>query len=290
MARNANIPRLPAAVDSLELSKQQKDICSMILCHHLDSQAIGKRLGIPPKVVRNQVGRIWQKAGNKAHKTVNTTPQRVNHAQNAPVPDALTLGMLFSTQTQKIAYLNKHLGLGNQQIAEVLGVAPSSVKQVLCRSKTQTFSRQFGEPVSINASCPPRNPIEDEVLFAGAKMFYNKFVTGKNTAPAREVYRGLHLTGQGGREGARIVLGDRAKMVRLLSELSRQRGEAAQIISVDEDDHETLRACRHVLGTHFKQILPGHYKPKDGGAIGRLRAALQSAVGPSESAAEEAGR
>jgi DNA-binding CsgD family transcriptional regulator len=275
VARAAKAPRLPENLAALDLSKQQRQICSMILEQHLDSVEIARRLKITPKTVRNQVGRIWEKAKNSAHKSVNSPPVRVNHAQNAPITE--TLAANFSTQVQKIAYLN-HLGFRNRQIAEILGIKDSNVRQVLSRSKRQKVSRKFTEPVPIGAEARLRNPIEEAVLQDGARMFYNKFVSGTNKAPTREVLRGLHLTGQGGREGARIVLSDRARVMRLLAELSHCKDAKGQIVRVNEEDKIVRHVCGGILSAHFTQILPGHYKPKDGIAMALLQNTLQASI------------
>ncbi len=275
IAKTAKIPQLPEDFESLDLSKQQKQICAMVLQEHLSSVEVAKRLQTTPKAIRIQIGRIWQKAENKTNKMVNAQSSGVNHAQNTQDPEAIKAR--FSTQVQRISYLNQ-IGFKNRQIAEVLGIKDSNVKQVLSRSKRQTISRRFLEPVPINPSVRPRNPVEEAVLLDGARMFYNKFVSGTNKAPAREVLRGLHLTGQGGREGARIALGDRARIMRLLSALSHCKDVRSEIVRVDEDDREVRRVCGAVLSKHFKQILPGHYKPKDGVAIALLRSTLQSSV------------
>lgn len=275
IARKAKIPELPHDYDSLDLSKQQRLICAMVLHEHMTAKEIAQRLKTTEKAIWNQIGRIWQKAENKSNKSVNTGSPGVNYCQDTVTPQALAAK--FSTQVQKIAFL-KAIGFKNKQIAEILQIKDSNVRQVLSRSKRQKVSRKFTEPIPINPEYRPRNPVEEAILLDGARMFYNKFVAGTNTAPAREVLRGLHLTGQGGRDGARIVLTDRAKIIRLLAELSRCKDAKFQIIRVDEDDKTVHQVCGDILRTHFTQILPGHYKPKTGLAIDMLQSTLEASI------------
>ncbi len=275
IAKKAKVPNLPRNCEALDLSRQQKQICAMVLREHLTAKEIAKRLNTTEKAIRNQIGRIWQKAENKTNRSVNTGGRGVNYCGETVTPEALRAK--FSTQVQKIVYLNA-IGFKNKQIAEILQIKDSNVRQVLSRSKRQTVSRKFTEPIPINPEPRFRNPIEEAVLVDGGRMFYHKFVAGTNKAPTREVLRGLHLTGQGGRDGARIVLGDRARIIRLLAELSRCNDSRNQIIRVDEDDKIVRKACGTILSNHFTQILPGRYKPKNGLAIEMLQSTLRAAV------------
>lgn len=273
IARKPTLPRLPKNCEALDLSKQQKLICRMVLHDHLTAAEIAKRLNTTPKAIRNQIGRIWSKA-EKTNKSVNNTGQGVNHACTTVAPEVLQA--VFPTQVQKIVYL-RSIGFGNRQIAEILGISDANVRQVLSRAKRQKVSRSFGAPIPIGPQPRPRNPIEEAVLLDGARMFYNKFVAGTNNAPTLEVLRGLHLTGQGGKQGAKLVLSDRAKIMRLLAELSYCKDPTMRLVRID-DDPFVRRACGKVLNTHFTQVAPGHYKPKDGKAIPLLRSTLESAI------------
>jgi DNA-binding transcriptional regulator YdaS (Cro superfamily) len=249
----------------------------MALTEHLDAVEMARRLNVSPSCVRNQIGRIWLKAEDETNKKrVNTSPRRVNYNQIASqeLPDAGALRERFATQVQRITYL-KRLNLKNRHIAEILGIKESNVKQVVSRVRAQKMSRSFMEPVSVDPVCRRKNLADEAAILDGARMFYNKFVTGSNKALAREVYRGLALLNQGGAEARRIVFGDRAKIVRLLAELSRCDGDKSRIVHIDVDDKTARRLCGKVLREHFSQTLPGHYKPKDGLGIVLLRSALQ---------------
>jgi plasmid maintenance system antidote protein VapI len=279
MSKAPRVPELPKGAEALRLSKQQGEICRMVLVEHLDAVEMARRLNIPPKRVRNQIGRIWLKAEDKTLKNVDTFPQRVNHNQIAfqELPNAGALRERFATQVQRIAYL-KRLNLKNRHIAEILGIRESNVRKVVWRAKVQKTSHSFMEPVSVDPVCRRRNVADEAAILDGARMFYNKFITGSNKAPVREVHRGLALLNQGGAEARRIVFADRANIVKLLAELSRCDDDKSRIVHVDVDDKTTRRLCGKVLREHFSQTLPGHYKPKDGLGVFLLRSALQGGV------------
>jgi DNA-binding CsgD family transcriptional regulator/predicted XRE-type DNA-binding protein len=276
MSKAARVPELPKGAEALRLSKQQGEICRMALVEHLDAVEMARRLDVSPKCVRNQIGRIWLKAENKTNKNVNTFPPRAicNQIASQELPDSGALRERFATQVKRIIYL-KQLNLKNRYIAEILGIRESNVRQVLSRARAQKTSLSFVEPVPVDPVCRRKNVADEAAVRDGARMFYNKFVTGRNKAPAREVYRGLALLNQGGAEARKTVFGDRARIVTLLAELSRCDGDKSRIVHVDVDDKTTRRLCGKVLREHFSQIMPGHYKPKDSLGISLLRSAPQ---------------
>ena len=268
-ARAPQTPELPPDAKTLDLSEQQRAICNMVLNEHLDALEIARRLDTTAKAVRNQIGRIWEKAEkrkNETNKSVYTPPGGVNYC-----PEQLAV---FGTSAQKIAYLHQKMGYGSRQIAEILNLKESTVRNVISRSRRQNMQRTFSDPVPIPARKTPDAALEEAVLLDGAKMFYNKFVSGTNKAPAREVLRGLHLTAQGGRQGAKVVLGDRAGIVKLLAELSRAYKTRTEIVYIDTDDAYTRAVCGKILKEHFTQVCAGHFKPKDKMALDLLRQAI----------------
>ena len=253
--------------ETLDLSEQQTAICRLALEKHLNATEIAKRLNTSAETVRIQIGRIWAKAEKRnldsINNSVNSTPPGVNHChdQADSVDPDLNLDV-FGTQVQRILYLRKQ-GYGNRQIAEILGITSANVRTVLSRLRKQRMVRTFAAPIPVGGGNRVGGAAERESELDGARMFYHKFVTETNTAPTKDVLRGLHLTGQGGKQAAQLVSADRAVIVKVLAELSRCGKNRTEVVHINVDDPGVRRICGPILREHFTEICPGYYKPKD---------------------------
>lgn len=278
MGRTAAIKRLPKAVETLNLSKQQMEITKLIVEQNMTVHEVAITLGVKRATVYKQLDRIEQKVieqkENVDKKDSGGDYQNspgVNYLQNPTqkLPSKKELEKHFSTQVARIQYL-KTIGCTKKQISSVLGISHFTVKNALRKARTQNSKRFVLSNEELQKYRPTsESQREFQVRLDSGRFFFNRFVTGANQTSEREVLHCLAIVQMGGYKGRKILLKERGRMLKLLAEQSR-----GTILSLDGADNDTQQTLKPVLRDFFTQVTPGHYKPAKEGAWQAVREAL----------------
>lgn len=248
----------------LGLSPQQELIVQLIVSEHLSIKTVADRLNTSPANIHNQIAKIKRKAGAAAKKR-----EIAALAQQARRKFADLAGCVLFMHSR---------GIANKLIAEALGIEKRRVADILYRNK--------GKRYIVSSIVPASDVPKDSPAFRAAhedawRTYYRAFVAGglsPNSKDGRDLLRSLVLAGAGGWQAKKVVLSDKANMLRLLAERGRADRTGTPILHVDSDD-ETGKHLSPVLERYFRRIGPHSWKPVSDSAWAAVREAAASSEG-----------
>ena len=241
---------IAARARELGLSPQQELIVRLIVSERLSVKTVAEQLGTSTANIRNQITKIKRKAETAVKKH-----QVAALAQQARCK--------FQDEAGCVLYMHSR-GVKNKDIAEALGIEKRRVADILYRSKGKRYVIAGTVPACEKEDSPAVETDRENAY----RLYYRCFVKGNvspNSSDGRDVLRGLALAGVGGWEAKKIVLSDRANMLRVLAERGRAEGS---LLHVEPEDRRRLAS---VLERHFTQVGPHSWKAVTASAWSAVR-------------------
>ncbi|MGB9866574.1 MAG: sigma factor-like helix-turn-helix DNA-binding protein [Bacillota bacterium] len=204
-----------ARAHQLKLSPQQEVIVRLIVVDRMSIGTVAKYLGTSESNVRQQLTKVRRKF--EAYLQKQWAAALAEQARRR-----------FCDPTACVLFMHA-MGVKNKHIAQALGLEPRCVADIIYKNK--------GKRYVVVGTIPPRSEPKESQEFRAAfeeacKAYYRAFVAGNippESQQGQEILRALALFGVGGWPAKKLVLTDRASILKLFLKLGRvKRSPAAK--------------------------------------------------------------